>query len=115
MASGVMASEEIQQDLLRASSKGEMALDSFITDHLETSTVPFFDPIPQIKLGNFSSKTLTKVKASKTDIMLKADRAIFARLLVVAQTRSVDLLKLFTYSLGPIPWSLANGELWQNL
>ena len=28
----------------------------------------------------------------------------------MAQTRTVDVRKLFSYSLGPIPWSLANTD-----
>jgi len=40
--------------------------------------------------------------------MLKADRDLFARLLVVAQTRDMDLREVLQYSLGPLPWSLAS-------
>ena len=110
LASGVIASEEIQRDLLQAYALGEVAANNFIRDRLETSKEPFYNPISREKLRTFSSNTQTKVKVSKQDIVLKADRAIFVRLLVVAQTRSVDLGKLFTYSLGPIPWSLANAD-----
>ena len=39
--------------------------------------------------------------------MLKADRDLFARLLVVAQTRDRDLRDVLKYPLGPLPWSLA--------
>ena len=42
--------------------------------------------------------------------MIKADRNLFARLLVVAQKRSVDLREVFEYSLGPLPWSLASAD-----
>ena len=31
----------------------------------------------------------------------------FARLVVIAQSRSVDLRQVLKYSLGPVPWSLA--------
>lgn len=42
--------------------------------------------------------------------MLKADRDLFARLLVVAQKRDMDLQEVFNYSLGPLPWSLASAD-----
>ena len=43
-------------------------------------------------------------------LTLKADRDIFARLLVICGKRNVSLKEVLTYSLGPIPWSLATGN-----
>ena len=42
--------------------------------------------------------------------MLKAERNLFARLLVVTQTRDMDLQEVFKYSLGPLPWYLASAD-----
>ena len=42
--------------------------------------------------------------------MIKADRNLFARLLVAAQKRSMDLGELFEYSPGPLPWSIASAD-----
>ena len=39
--------------------------------------------------------------------MLRADRYLFARLLVIGQSRQIDLRDLLTHELGPVPWSLA--------
>ena len=85
MASGVKACEEIQPNFLRAYSKKDIALDSFIADRLQASIVPSFVPIPPINWAKFLFKhNLCKDKDSKTDVVLKADRANSARLLVVA-------------------------------
>jgi len=51
-----------------------------------------------------------KAKISGQDIMIKADRNLFARLLIAAQKRSMDLREMFEYSLGPFPWSLASAD-----
>ena len=39
--------------------------------------------------------------------MLKADRNIFARLTVIAQTRELDMQNVLKYELGVYPWSIA--------
>ena len=39
--------------------------------------------------------------------MLRAGRNLFARLLVIGQSRQIDLRDLLTHEIGPVPWSLA--------
>lgn len=75
-----------------------------------SSDVPFHDPLKKLKLVSFTSSTLSKVKISGKDVMIKADRNLFARLLIAAQKRSMDLREMFEYSLGPVPWSLASAD-----
>ena len=69
----------------------------------------FFDTLSKLKLGNFSNvkKSSSLSKEGKT-VILRADRNLFARLLVIGQSRKVDLRKLLVYELGPLPWSLAS-------
>ena len=41
---------------------------------------------------------------------MRADRTLFARLAVVAQSRSLDMRSVLYYELGPVPWSLATPD-----
>jgi len=41
---------------------------------------------------------------------VRADRNLFARLLVIGQSRKIDLKDLLSHELGPIPWSLATTD-----
>ena len=41
---------------------------------------------------------------------VRADRTLFARLAVVAQSRSLDMRSVLDYELGPVPWSLATPD-----
>jgi len=77
---------------------------------LLSSDVPFHDPIKKLKLVSFTSSTLSKVKISGKDVMIKADRNLFARLLIAEKKRSMDLREMFEYSLGPVPWSLISAD-----
>ncbi len=40
--------------------------------------------------------------------MVRADRDLFARLLIVAQNRALDIKDVLRYEIGPMPWSLAS-------
>lgn len=89
--------------------KGEEAMVSFIRKQLMTTEVSFYALIPKLKLATFDFVSLTSaVKIGMRDAMLKADGDLFARLLVVAQTRDMDLQEVFKYFLGPLPWSLVS-------
>ena len=64
--------------------------------------------IPTLKLLTFTS--LLKpvcVGNAALQTMLRADRNLFARLAVVAQTCSLNMQEVFSYKLRPILWSLA--------
>ena len=41
---------------------------------------------------------------------MRADRTLFARLAVVAQSRSLDMRSVLHCELGPVPWSLATPD-----
>jgi hypothetical protein len=49
----------------------------------------------------------THVSVQGRYVALRADRAFFVRALVLAQNRSMDLKKILSYDLGPLPLSLA--------
>ena len=41
-------------------------------------------------------------------MIVRADRDLFARLLIVAQNRALDIKDVLRYELGPMPWLLAS-------
>ena len=71
--------------------------------------VSFYDPLPKLKLKTFSAQVKTKsVKVKAHEVIVRADRNLFARLLIVAQTRSLNMRDVLCCELGPLPWSLAS-------
>ena len=48
-----------------------------------------------------------KVSVNGKDVVIRADRALFTRLLVIREKRGVSIKELIQYFLGPIAWSLA--------
>ena len=50
------------------------------------------------------------MKVKGRDLIARADRTFFARMLVIAQRRSMDLRRVFQFSLGPLPWALSTTD-----
>ena len=42
--------------------------------------------------------------------ILNADRSLFGRIIVIAQSRQLNMRAIFVHPLGPIPWALATPE-----
>ena len=112
IASGVAATNAVRDDLLSAVEKGESALKDFINQRLaQGSTLNFYDKLHQMQLNTFSSMLkCSAVKVDKVNMVLKADRGLFARMVVMAQTRLLNLRQVLTFELGPLPWSLATPD-----
>ena len=86
-------------------------LKDFLEKRIQTQIEDFFDPIIKTKIKSFSSYYQKAVisKAGKlvaTDI----DPQIMGRLVVVSQTREVDLETLFGYELSSVPLSPFNPD-----
>ena len=109
LSSGCVADENVKQDLLTAKEKGRLAFQTFVNERLVTNAKGFFDTFTKLKLGSFrDAQKKTSVKAGTKNIIIKADRNLFARLLVIGQSRKVGRRELLTFELGPLPWSLAS-------
>ena len=111
LATGICAPAVVKQQLLTAIDIGTLAMEDFVTTRLMAVSKNFFDPIPRDKLAGFGSLSKKVVRTvNKRAIVLKADKNLFARLAIVAQIRNLDMRNVLTYSLGPVPWALANPD-----
>ena len=113
ISSGTVAPDPIKQDLLGALSGGEEAYSLFKTKciHSEKSGEHFFDKMTKMKLKTFTEikkKSVTSVQAK--EIVLKADRNLFGHMILIAQSRDLHMRDVLAHPLGPLPWSLANGD-----
>ena len=51
---------------------------------------------------------MRKVHNKELVFPLRMDRDVFARMALLGQFRQIDMKIVFTYPLGPLPWSLAD-------
>lgn len=109
LTSGVVATDDVRTDLLKANCIGEERLQTFLTDKLLVSEPDIFATIPKVKLKTFSSmaKKVKITSKSGVDATLRSNRNLFARMLLLAQSRDIDMKEVLSYCLGPFPLSLS--------
>ena len=108
LSSGRIATKEISDDLLSAKKTGEEATMTFMKERVISNNEDLFSPITRLKSKTFADLSKkTTIKLQNKEEILKADRTLFARMVVVAQSREMDMRDVLKHSLGPLPWSLA--------
>ena len=107
ISSGAVANAGVQVDLMNARQVGEEAATHYMKERLISEEKSIFSPIKQKRLKTFADNSTSCTKGSK-DVPIKQNRAFFARLLIVAQKRKIDLREVLSYSLGEISFPLAN-------
>lgn len=115
LSTAAVASEQIAEDLSQAKERGEEAFQKFRTERLEVNPpiTKFHDTLPKLKLKTFSemNKKNKKISANGKDLILKADRKVFGRMVLIAQTRkNLSMQEVLGHPLGPLPWSLATED-----
>ena len=71
----------------------------------------FHDPVKTNKLKTFSDMNKKKqVQTKDRSIILKADRSLFGRIIVIAQERSLQMNTILSHPLGPLPWALSTPD-----
>eukprot|EP00058_Branchiostoma_floridae_P000336 XP_002585824.1 hypothetical protein BRAFLDRAFT_111039 [Branchiostoma floridae] len=113
-STGKVATPDVEHDLLRAKDVGEEAYQAFREQRLESDPpqVNFHDTMTKAKLKTFTNlnKKVT-VKAEKNqEVILKADRRLFAQMIVIAESRNLKMREVLSHPLGPLPWSLATPD-----
>ena len=107
IASGTVATEEVEKDLQSAYDRGEAAFIALCKERLQAWKVDLLTSIEKLKLKTFTSMSkTTKSKVHGKEVSLKADRNLLTRLVVIGRVRKVDLQELLSYFLGPVPLAL---------
>ncbi|KAK3741562.1 hypothetical protein QZH41_002944 [Actinostola sp. cb2023] len=107
------ALKDVANDLLKAHEIGEKEYKQFKEGRLECTPpkIKFHDPIKLKKLKTFSSLMKQKhIKAKGRTLILKADRSLFGRMIIMGQSRKIEVKDLLCHSLGPLPWALATPD-----
>ena len=70
-----------------------------------------YAPLSKSNLQTFGNlvNSMT-VKSTATSVVVKPDRGCFARMIVIAHHRQMNMQEVLTYPLGPLPWSLATAD-----
>ena len=108
LASGFVLDDAIANRLLESEKRGEKQFVEFVRENLLSESPDIFVKLPRNNVTTFSTGKKVIVKDSKgKEINFKMNRDLFARLLLIAKHRKVDLELVLSYSLGTYPLSLA--------
>lgn len=111
LSSGQKLPDDIADDLLKVEEVGKSSFEMFVKDRLQDKTTKFHTPLQKTKLKTFLTVSKsTTVKSSNSFVKIKAQRNVFGQLLVLSQEHGIDMEKVLTYPLSPVPWSLASPD-----
>lgn len=107
------AHRDIAFDLLKAYEIGEQTYATFKDERLERDppAKKLHDSMKTNKLKTFSNMCKKKeVKSSRRVTVLKADRSLFGRIVVMAQRHNLQMEDNLSHPLGPLPWALSTPD-----
>ena len=100
--------------MLQAKDIREKAYKVFREQRLQSNPpkVKFHDTITKAKLKTFTHlNKKVSVKAGRNqEVILKADRRLYAQMIVIAESRNLQMREVLSHPLGPLPWSLATPD-----
>ena len=109
ISTGTVTSPDVSTDLLAAREKGEYAYKEFEQQRIQKGDC-FHDPIKKIKLKTFTAMKSKPAKGKTKEIVMKADRRLFGNMVLIAQSRKLEMRDVLSHPLGPLPWALSNGD-----
>ncbi|KAJ8367500.1 hypothetical protein AAFF_G00317230 [Aldrovandia affinis] len=88
------------------------AYEGFKRDRLEDEKpkTQFHDEMTKKRLKMFSDIRKKHSASNPNKVILQADRKLFAHMVLVAESRHLQMSDVLSHSLGPLPWALANGD-----
>ena len=113
LSTGKMANEQIEKDL-EADDIVERAYRCFSRQRLESNPAKekCFDAMKKVNLKTFAhlSRKREVQKGSTNEIVVRADRRLFAQMIVIAEKRKLTMSSVLSHPLGPPPWALASPD-----
>ena len=112
LSTDTMAPPAVAKDLLRALEVGEEAYQTFKQTRLDDDppSVKFHDKLTKQRLKTFSTIGTKTAPTKGQNVVLKADRNLFSQMILVAESRSVNMKDVIAHPLGPLPWALAHSD-----
>ena len=95
LSTGKVATPDVEHDLLQAKDIGEEAYNAFREQRLQSNPpkVKFHDTIIKAKLKTFTllNKKVSVKAGRNQEVILKADRRLFAQMIVIAESRNLQM------------------------
>ena len=114
LSTAKVTTPDVEHDLLQAKDIGEMAYKAFCEKRLQSNPpkVKFHNTITTAMLKTFTHlNKKTSVKAGQNQVViLRANRRLFAQMIVITESRNLQMREVLSHPLGSLLWSLATPD-----
>ena len=114
LSTAKVTTPDVEHDLLQAKDIGGMAYKAFCEKRPQSNPpkVKFHNTITTAMLKTFTHlNKKTSVKADQNQVViLRADRRLFAQMIVITENRNLQMREVLSHPLGPLLWSLATPD-----
>ena len=76
----------------------------------EDTQEKFYDKLKKQSLKTFANVSAKRQSKTAKDVVLKAERNLFSHMILVAESRQVNMKDVLAHPLGPLPMALANPD-----
>ena len=115
IANGAALPNEMADKLLAAREYGEKEINEFVKHKIIENFSKFWEKISKVNTPTFETlnKVMTVPISKDKEKVIKYDKDLFQRSLVVSRSREIDLQDVLSYKLSPVPLSIAhlNGSM----
>ncbi len=107
--SGVVVTDAVTEDMKKMQERGEDAVQKFINTRILTEEPDIHSPIKRVALKTFwSMSSKVKTKNGKGEVIaLKNSKDLFAKMILLARSRHLDMREVLRYSIRPFPLPIA--------
>jgi hypothetical protein len=109
---GTIAPPAVAADMKTMVQKGEVAAVKFMETHITGDEPNIYSTITKTKLQTYSvvGKKVTSKSKKGELVAMKNSKTLFAKMLLIAKSRNLQMDEVLKYSLRPFPSSLATSE-----
>ena len=111
LASGVVATPAIAEDMRTMLEKGKLAADNFMKSNIGGEEPNIHATIKKTKLDTFSSLGKKVIGENKKgELVALNSKILFTKMLLIAKSHNLQMEHVLKYSLRPFPCSLSTNE-----
>ena len=110
IVSGLEASNEVEEATKTMWETGEAEFTSYVFENILSETPDIYKTMKKTNLKTFQnqSKKVTTKNSKNEMVAVKSTKDLFAKIVLLAQSRDVDMREVLKYSLRPYPSPLAS-------
>ena len=109
-AYGAVLPNDMADKLLAAKENGENEINEFVKQKIIENPNKFWEKISKVNISTVETlnKAMTVPISKDKEKVIKYDRDLFQRFLVVSRSQEIDLQDVLSYELSPVPLSKAH-------